>query len=92
MEIPHQGSSKSLGPLLETSARTPPPPRTSEKSLQELFQSRGWLKDSLTNAPPTCRTMFFAVVLSLDSLRVLRYRYTSLNTLLLTRAGVLYNS
>ena len=26
----------------------PPPPRTSEKSLQELFQSRGWLEDHLS--------------------------------------------
>ena len=36
---------RSLGPLPETSARTPP--RTSEKSRQELFQSGGWLEKCL---------------------------------------------
>ena len=38
---------RSLGPLLETSAQPPFPPPTSEKSLQELFQSGGWLEDWL---------------------------------------------
>ena len=37
---------RSLGPLPVTSARTP---RTSEKSLQELFQSGDWLENSLIN-------------------------------------------
>ena len=36
---------RSMGPLSETSTRTPP--RTSEKSFQELFQSQGWLEDHL---------------------------------------------
>ena len=38
---------RSLGPLPETSARTPP---TSEKSLHELFQSGGWLENCLIHA------------------------------------------
>ena len=37
---------RSLGHLPETSTQTP---RTSEKSLQKLFQSRGWLEDSRTD-------------------------------------------
>ena len=41
MEIPTPRQLLSLGPLPETSART------SEKSLQELFQSQGWLENSL---------------------------------------------
>ena len=34
---------RSLGPFRKL---PPDPPPTSEKSLQELFQSRGWLEDS----------------------------------------------
>ena len=43
---------RSLGPLPETFARTAPNFR-SEKSLQELFQSGGWLEDCLKRLPQT---------------------------------------